>query len=359
MKHKSNTYTKACAVLLILTLVIIPTMLTGCSKKDNDKATTLPETEPAMMAREDINPFTGLSGYTPSEVSSRPLIVSINNAPPARPQWGLTSPDMILEFEAEGGVTRMLWVYAKAENMPEKMGSMRSARHYFVEMVEGFDAIFLHWGGSTFAYDRMKNLKTDHIDGIAYSDKYFARDKSRNVALEHTGYTTGANMIKAIKDLKVRTDIKEDYKYPFTFAPENAPRALSGQDCSSILAVFSSSYKYTFKYNAEDNKYYSFINNNKTVDDKGEQVAVENVFVLYANVESMGTDKGHVTYDLTKGEGLYVYGGKAEQIKWEKGSDRDMLKLYDLSGKELVINPGKSWMGFVKSANAGQTEIQP
>ena len=59
MKHKSNTYTKACAVLLILTLVIIPTMLTGCSKKDNDKATTLPETEPAMMAREDINPFYG------------------------------------------------------------------------------------------------------------------------------------------------------------------------------------------------------------------------------------------------------------------------------------------------------------
>ena len=68
----------------------------------------------------------------------------------------------------------------------------------------------------------------------------------------------------------------------------------------------------------------------------------------------MNTAKGHATYDLSVGEGYYAYGGKAERNKRVKGSDRDTLKLYDLNGEELIINPGKSWMGFVKTANEKQ-----
>ncbi|HOA34057.1 MAG: DUF3048 domain-containing protein [Clostridiales bacterium] len=356
MKHTyiSKSALRVISLILLLSIAFIPVLFTGCSKKDED-LTTLPETEP-QADPEKINPFTGLK-YEKSKVSSRPVFVSINNAPAARPQWGLTSPDMIMEFEVEGGATRMVWVYARAEDVPEKIGSVRSARHYFVEMAEGFDAIFIHWGGSPYAYDRMKELKTDHIDGMSYSTKYFARDESRKVGLEHTGYTTGSNIISAIKDLKVRTEIKDTYKNPFNFAPENSPRELSGQSCSEINAVFSSIVKYNFKYKAADNRYYSYLNQNKTVDDKGQQVAVENVFVLFADVESMNTAKGHVTYDLSVGEGYYAYGGKAERIKWVKGSDRDTLKLYDLNGEELIINPGKSWMGFVKTANEKQSTI--
>ena len=40
----------------------------------------------------------------------------------------------------------------------------------------------------------MKELKTDHIDGMSYSTKYFARDESRKVGLEHTGYARQARI---------------------------------------------------------------------------------------------------------------------------------------------------------------------
>ena len=97
MKHTyiSKSALRVISLILLLSIAFIPVLFTGCSKKDED-LTTLPETEP-QADPEKINPFTGLK-YEKSKVSSRPVFVSINNANAARPQWGLTSPDMIMEF---------------------------------------------------------------------------------------------------------------------------------------------------------------------------------------------------------------------------------------------------------------------
>ena len=179
----------------------------------------------------------------------------VENSPSARPQWGLSTPDVVIEGVVEGGITRMMWLYADVNDIP-KVGPTRSARHDYVELAEGFDAIYVHFGGSTYAYNTIKNDKVDDIDGM-YDGKYFARDKSRNVASEHTAYTTGENLYDAINTMKIRTEAKDGYTSPFTFASEK--RTLPGGACSSVLTVFSNSYKHTFKYNAEDGLYYNYM----------------------------------------------------------------------------------------------------
>lgn len=346
-----------CVVLLGLGIFLI-TGGFGGTEEETTETEAFEETTQQVF-NPDINPLTGEGGYIPSLISSRPIAVVVNNAPPARPQWGLTTPDIVMEFEVEGGASRMMWLYARAEDLPEKLGSVRSARHYFVEMSEAFDALFIHWGGSTFAYDLLSRIGTDNVDGITYSTKYFSRDTSRGVATEHTGYTTAQNIINSIQDLNLRTDIKDKYLTPFRFSSEASLRELEGNECNSIKALFSSGYYHTFKYNAEDSRYYNWMNTEEMVDDKGVQMAVENVFVLYSKITSMNTSQGHVTmdYDLG-GTGLYANNGKVEEIKWTKGDTYDSLKLYDTEGKELIINPGKSWIGFIRSENASKTVIE-
>ena len=84
------------------------------------------------------------------------------------------------------------------------------------------------------------------------------------MASEHTAYTTGENLYDAINTMKIRTEAKDGYTSPFTFASEK--RTLPGGACSSVLTVFSNSYKHTFKYNAEDGLYYNYMNSKEMKD---------------------------------------------------------------------------------------------
>lgn len=253
MNKKTVFKLSAAAICVLLSAC----MLFACGKKQKDfeTDTSAPVTTAEPAAATDVNPLTGLTGLPESSIGKRPVCVMVENSPEARPQWGLCSPDIVVEGEVEGGITRMMWMYADISSAP-KIGPTRSARHDYVELAEGFDAIYVHFGGSNLAYDKISADKVDDIDGMK-AGSYFARDKARKVSREHTAYTSGENLLKAIADKGFRTDVKSGYGSPFTFA--SSKRTLSGGACNSVLAVFSGNYKHTFKYNADDGLYLSLI----------------------------------------------------------------------------------------------------
>ena len=99
------------------------------------------------------NSLTGQWGLDPSKIiPTRTVGVVVENHPAARPQWGMDdkyfAPDIILEGEVEGGISRMLWIWADYNKMPYMVGPVRSARPPFVRFSEFFDAMFVHWGMS-------------------------------------------------------------------------------------------------------------------------------------------------------------------------------------------------------------------
>lgn len=348
-------FTKITAAALSLALLV--TAFAACGKETPDYETdTAPEAS-QTAASAPTNPLTGEADFPAEALGNRPIAIMVENSPSARPQWGLSTPDIVIEGVVEGGITRMMWLYANVNDIP-KVGPTRSARHDYVELAEGFDAIYVHFGGSTYAYNAIKKDNVDDIDGM-YDNKYFARDKSRNVASEHTAYTTGDKLYSAINDMKIRTEAKDGYTSPFTFASEK--RTLPGGACSSVLAVFSNSYKHTFKYNAEDGLYYNYMNSSEMKDADGTTMAVSNVLILYTNVSSVaGSASGHKDWDLSSGTGIYVSNGTYQNIKWSKGTSStptSQLKLTDESGATLQLNTGKMWIGFVPAENSGSTVI--
>jgi hypothetical protein len=333
--------------LLLAVCLLIP--FASCGKKNEPTVSTEPvtsevtTTEPVPV---NINALTGLADMEEDAMGKRPVAIMVENHPDARPQWGLTTPDIVVEGLVEGGITRMMWIYSDVSAV-EKIGPCRSARNNYIEVAEAFDAVYCHFGGSPHAYNMFNSDGSiDHIDFSKGGGKY-DRDRSRGVATEHTAYTTGEWLTDAIKDHGFRTEIKDSYSKPLTFA--KSKRTLPGGECNEVLTVFSSSYKHTFRYDSADGLYYNYMNSNRMNDANGEQMAVSNVLIISCNVSIY--DYKYAEWNLSSGSGYYISNGTYQEIKWSKGGTHDMFKFTDTDGNELEFNTGKFWIGFVPAGN--------
>ena len=353
---KKNTL-RIISLFIALTMCILS--FASCSSKDNDvtnadsqinKQEEKKDETPVLTAK---NPLTGESGYDEHLLDERPVAVMVENTPSARPQWGLCSPDIVIETEVEGGITRMMWLYANKDRVADKVGPVRSARNAYVELAGGLDAVFFHIGASDLAYKLLRKGVVDDVDGMAVD--FYSRDKSRNVAVEHTAYTTKTAVAQAISEHISNTKLTDSYKNPLSFVDTGA--TASGKACSSIKAVFSDEYRHTFEYNSSDSLYYNWMNSKEMTDENGKQMAVKNVIVLYADMADLGDEKGHVDVDLSSGDGYYASEGKVISVKWSKGDLSDKLKITDENGNAVSLNAGKTWIGFVRSSNSSKTVI--
>ena len=342
---------KIIAVLLSIVLVLA---LFGCSKQEEPEVTetsattTEPVTEPVNTA----NPLTGEADFNSAAVGKRPVALVVENLSPARPQWAIGTSDIIMEGEVEGGISRMLWLYADYTSVPEKVGPMRSARPSYVKFSEMFDAIFVHWGGShsngnyTGGYETISADKVDDLDGMD-GGELFGRDTTRSVSSEHRGILKGDNLASAIANKGYRTDLDKDRFSELTFndSTENA----GTETADSFRCAFSSrTDTRAFSYSAEDGKYHT--NDWKT------DVAFENIIILmdettYITVPYKGSTTTYLNYSFAGGTGYYASNGTAAKITWSVTDG--ILELKDESGKTLSLNQGKSYIGLASSDNGG------
>jgi len=94
----------------------------------------------------DENPLTGLRVADPNVLNRRPLAIKVSNYPPeVRPQRGLSQADLVFEHILEG-VTRLTAVFYS--QMPELVGSVRSARYLDLEIPVMYKSFFAYSGSS-------------------------------------------------------------------------------------------------------------------------------------------------------------------------------------------------------------------
>lgn len=172
---------------------------------------------------EYINPLTG-EGMHEDISKNRPVAVMVNNIIKAQPQRGVSNADVIFEIPAEGGVTRMLAIFQDLEGI-ESIGSIRSLRSYYLQIVQGYDAILVHAGGSEEAYTDLRTTGWDHIDGVMgnYHVDPFYRDKSRMAnGTEHSLFAVGDKILESIEDSGYETRHKTGFTYGYRFSEDAA-----------------------------------------------------------------------------------------------------------------------------------------
>ncbi len=90
----------------------------------------------------------------------------ISNIKSALPQYGISQADILYETVVEGGITRLLAVFQDFD--AEKIGPIRSARHYYMDFALDHDAIYTHVGQSTYAKTAFRELDVNRFYGLSH-----------------------------------------------------------------------------------------------------------------------------------------------------------------------------------------------
>lgn len=303
-----------------------------------------------------VNPLTG-EGVDQDVGARRPIAVMINNLKKALPQAGVSQADIIYELPAEGGVTRMLALFQSVEGVGE-IGTVRSARDYYVSLALGHDAIFLHAGGSPMAYAAIKQWGVTALDCVngPYEGTLFWRDPDRrkNAGLEHSVLTSGEKICELLPTYsRVTLEHKEGYTEPLAFLGED--EIAQGSPAERVSVKFSASKTGVFTYDPEIGLYRVEEFGAPYIDaNTGEQVAVKNVLVLFTDVGAIkGDDKGRQSVRTTgTGEGIFLCDGTVQDIRWSKKDNSTPLSYTDAAGQPLKLGVGHSYINILGSAKS-------
>lgn len=338
-------------------------LLGGCGKKEEttDTAATEQETvsvtESSMIdsdtdkiaTKSDSNvPVNDLNGSPTDQAGTekRYVAVMINNLKDAMPQSGIARADVIYEMLVEGGITRLMALYSDYSDL-DKIGPVRSARHYFDRKALEFDAIYVHAGQSYIAEDDIKRLGVNDINGLTMEGFY--RDNSR--VAPHNLYTSTKGIDQEIEKNGYSTKKDSSYKRSFAFnAQDTVPQ---GNTASKITTAFNAGRKPWFEYDANTRTYKRFQYGEPQIDDQtGEQLAFKNVIIQFADHEPIPHEDKLININLTaSGDGYYASDGSVIPITWTKSSDSSVTRYYTMDGKELKMNPGKTWITLFPDNN--------
>jgi hypothetical protein len=275
---------------------------------------------------------------------------------------------MIFEIKVEGGITRFCALFDDISDIPE-IGPIRSGRDQFLQMLIPWQALYYHDGESVFCTRFINDWEywDYNIGGKTWFDTpthplVSHRDKrGRDVAVEHTEFTSGDEIQKAVDNAGI--DMEREYKSTFfIFADyrKDEYNALDdGEEATSVTLRHSLSYRTYFTYDADSKKYvmsqYSAATKQvtETHDElNDEALSFTNLVVLFTTIQAYPGDSHDiqdVDYD-NGGVGWYFTNGKTKMIRWTKGSPNTGLRLYEYEGDEedsIVVNRGKTYLTVV------------
>jgi hypothetical protein len=286
-----------------------------------------------------------LSGlWVPVEVGNRrPYAIQFSNFKTVRNQWGIGQADIVYEALVEGGITRFL---AIGENFTgDRIGSIRSSRHYFASFADEYDAIYIHYGKTKYAVTKLKNLGLNNLDGeTGIGTTVFYRDKS--MSAPHNAFTSLDRILAGIDKKGYETEHSQDFEAHYSFFEEDTDLPY-GIVCNKISIKYPYNKPY-FIYDKEDKQYlrYQFGEIHKD-SNTNEQLAFKNIIVQF--VKEWDIDKNdYQTMDIedAEGKGYYITNGKMVNITWKKNEKKKWMRYYDSSGEELIINPGKTYIAI-------------
>ena len=278
--------------------------------------------------------------------NTRPFAVMINNIGDARKvQSGLSEAYLVYEIIVEGGITRYLALYKDAET--SKIGSVRSARHYYLDYVLENDAIYVHWGWSPQAQEDIKTLGINNINGLTYEGTYFYRDNPLGLALEHTGFTDMDRLNKAVEKLKYRTITDKGLLLNYSADSVDLSKYGDTKEATDVTITYSNNINNHYLYDTDTKVYKRFVNNKEQNDyAAGKQITVKNI-IVYAieNYTIAGDAKGRQFLEnVGSGDGYFISEGKSTKITWSK-KDRQSKTVYKFTnGEELVVNDGNTFI---------------
>lgn len=309
-------------------------------------------------------------------IKNRPfLAVIIQNNIASRPLSGLNEADVIYEALVESNITRFLAIYWSKD--ASRIQSIRSARHYFVELLGDYgNPVFMHIGYATCVGVANCN---PNVDALTLMNKYkirrlsdlrskqdnqlsFFRDLEcqKVKAIEHCAYSTTSRLWEIALQQGWINDLNNYGSWLFSDTGKNDGEPLTSFiiNFETIPNYYDPDYSVKWVYDSEKGKYLRFnLNGTPYLDFNGEQVYADVLIYQRVNAYLTGDSKGHVYQNVIgSGDGYVMQNGQVFKINWSKKDFYTKTQFIDITtGKDFEFKRGKLWINILPKHNSYQS----
>ena len=321
-------------VLIIVAGVVLAYKIT--QDKNNTETISGDENNEAVAIEEEktVQIFSG---------NDRPFAVMIDNHEDAWPQAELNEAYMVYEIIVEGGETRLMALF-KGTDL-EKIGPVRSARHYFIDYAMENDAIYVHFGQSPQAQSDIKKFSINDINGISEDGTTFWRVKDKYAP--HNAVTSTEKLLESAKSKNYRTTSTEESILNYVTDEINLEE---GQVADTITIPHSDLQTVTYEYDEENKVYVRYARGEEQTDwDTDESITTKNIIITFCDNYTLSDSENKGRQGLKNigtFDGYYITNGKAIKIQCIKNA-RDEKTIYqDMSGNPIQVNDGNTFVNI-------------
>lgn len=339
MRYTKRMLCAATAAVMLLTMSAcreeVPNVTVGMTTGTTD-TTTKATVATTTAAPVDDNMITGVADMNRSTLSRPVGIMVANNDFIQDEQVGLGAADMWVEAETEGGITRMMAVFANTERVPEAIGPVRSARTPFAKVAEALGLGYVHAGGSYTALDYIASSDIADLDvnGGENGSAYSWRDSSYPHDYEYRLRTSGAMLTQYVADRGYSVTPVTDF--PWTFG------AQTGEAATKVSIAMSGAQTIGFVYDSTAGVYCKTNGYSETphVDIAGTAIAPKSVIVLYT--DKYWENDTTIDFYLQSGEGYVFSDGVMRRFDWTR--DSGGFTMTEKDGSMLTLAEGKVYL---------------
>ncbi|MEX0649602.1 MAG: DUF3048 domain-containing protein [Candidatus Andersenbacteria bacterium] len=292
--------------------------------------------------------LSGLSGRTCDGANRRAIGVMMPSDPITRPASGFAPADLVFELPVlVNDVTRLTAVYQCGR--PGEIGSARSARHDYLFLAEGVDAILAHWGGSYHALNRIDVGEFQTINALQNPHNAFYR--KAGIQAPHNGFTSYDRLWEALQKIGYRTET--NFKgYSFKDDIPTDQRIAGG----TLSIAWPGAYRVHYEYDPATNRYQRFWAGVKQVDGEDSTPVAPSVVAIMraANGPAEGPG-GYNDVDIEgTGELLLYQDGQEIKGTWTKNilEKKDPVHFLDQQSNPITLTRGQVWIMAVEPSIA-------
>ena len=273
--------------------------------------------------------------------NKRPIAIMIDNNVGNNAHVGLQDAYLTYEIIVEGGLTRIMAIFKDVNT--SVIGPVRSSRHYFLDYALESDAIYAHYGWSTFAENDIKALGVNNINGL-YDKGYY---RNYNIAAPHNVFTSIEDLYN-VSTSKGYSTTSNNYNL-LNYTTDD----IAFNDTIDLLTANNVSMTYSYRevrsytYDATNSYYLRYMNNSPHTDrDSGEVYHYKNIIIMKVNNSTLDSYGRQDLDTVGSGEGYYIANGYAIPITWSKAS-RSAKTHYYYRDNELVVADGNTMIQVV------------
>jgi len=297
-------------------------------------------------------------------VLRRPLAVKIDNAPTARPHYGLSQADMVMELLVEGYITRLAAYFHSQD--PDTIGAVRSVRfsdRYTTPMVRGS----LVFSGAS---QLMEALVREDIANGAYvgvspqlgQGSTFYRTNVDGRVIPHNLFTSSQALREATVSVGGGGPVDVP-RWDFLASPSHAETTggfIGSIPATALLIPYRLDARVRYEYDAASHTYARFqsasnaLNYRREVDGmNGQEIWARNVVIV--NTDIWATDVhddagGAASLDMRLtgvGKASVFRDGRRQDGTWSRASYTDPFVFTNLYGQKIYLSPGQTWIHIV------------